>query len=152
MSIVYLLCGLPGTGKTTYAANLEKEGAVRLTLDEELFKLFGRNLPDGTYPEFEKKTKIVLIDKLINYLKEDKSVILDWGFWKKEERDRITALVREHGGEPKLLYFKGNLDELANRVQGRDLSKNHEIDSEMMEEFSKRFEKPRGEGEITVGS
>ncbi len=150
MAIVYMLCGLPGSGKTTYAAKLEKEGVMRLTLDEELFKLFGRELPEGTYPEFEQKTKAALTDRLVNYLKGGKSVVLDWGFWKKEERDRITNLIRAQGGEPKLLYFKGILSELSNRVRGRDLTKNHVISHEMMEEFGKSFEEPQAEGEIIM--
>lgn len=32
--VVYLLCGLTGSGKTTYAKRLEAAGAVRLTVDE----------------------------------------------------------------------------------------------------------------------
>ncbi len=147
---VYLLCGLPGSGKTTYANELEQNGAIRLTLDEELFKRHGRNLPDGTYHEFEKKTKSALTDELIAYLKDGKSVILDWGFWKKEERNRIAALVRENGGEPKLLYFNVDPQELIHRVAGRDLTKNHEIDAEMLDVFRAQFEEPKGEGEEIV--
>ena len=150
MPIVYLLCGLPGSGKTFYARDLEKDGAIRLTLDEELFSLHGRNLPEGTYSDVERKTKEVLTNRLVAYLKEGKSVILDWGFWKKEERDRVASLVREYGGEPKLLYFNGNSIDLVSRVQGRDLAKNHEIDAAMLAEFKKRFEEPHGEGEIIV--
>lgn len=40
---IYLLCGLPGSGKTTYAKQLQEQGVIRLSLDEELFKLFGRD-------------------------------------------------------------------------------------------------------------
>jgi predicted kinase len=148
--IVYLLCGLPGSGKTTYATKLEEEGAVRLTLDEELFKLHGRELPEGTYPEAEKETKELLTNRLIEYLKEGKSVVLDWGFWKKEERDRIKILVLEHGGEPRLLHFKVDMNEQLNRTQGRDLSKNHQMDAAMLAEFSKRFEEPEGEDQIIM--
>ncbi len=39
---VHLLCGLPGSGKTSYAKKLETQGVARFTLDEELFKRFGR--------------------------------------------------------------------------------------------------------------
>jgi hypothetical protein len=33
-AVVYLLCGLTGSGKTTYARRLEAGGAVRLSVDE----------------------------------------------------------------------------------------------------------------------
>lgn len=150
MPIVYLLCGLPGSGKTTYAKELETQGVIRLTLDEELFKRHGRHLPEGTYSEYEKKTKDALTEELVQHLKQNRSVVLDWGFWKREDRDRIAQLVRDNGGEPKLLYFKRDLNELASRVQNRDLSKNHEIDTQMLADFSAQFEEPNGEGEVIV--
>src|SRR5215207_8258600 len=40
--VVYLLCGLTGSGKTTYARQLEAAGAVRLSVDEEVFARHGR--------------------------------------------------------------------------------------------------------------
>ena len=41
-SVVYLLCGLTGSGKTTYAKRLEAGGAVRLSVDEEVYARHGR--------------------------------------------------------------------------------------------------------------
>ncbi len=32
---LYLLCGLPASGKTTWAKQMERSGALRLSLDEE---------------------------------------------------------------------------------------------------------------------
>lgn len=38
---VHLLCGLPGAGKTTYAARLAAENsAVRFSLDEWMLRLY----------------------------------------------------------------------------------------------------------------
>ena len=39
--VVYLLCGLTGSGKTTHAKQLEAAGAVRLSVDEEVFARHG---------------------------------------------------------------------------------------------------------------
>ena len=49
--VVYLLCGLTGSGKTTYAKRLEAAGAVRLTVDEEVHARHGRYGVD--YPTAE---------------------------------------------------------------------------------------------------
>lgn len=47
--VVYLLCGLPGSGKTTYAKKLEDNNTIRFTLDEELFAEYGKKfLPIST--------------------------------------------------------------------------------------------------------
>lgn len=150
MPNVYFLCGLPGTGKTTYARFLERSGAIRLSLDEELFALFGRTQTDGTYVEAELKTKAALTDRMMEYLSKGTSVILDWGFWKREERMRVAQLVRDNKGNPVLLYFSNEMEHLVQRVQGRDQTKNHDITPEMLADFAKRFEEPKDEGQIQV--
>ncbi len=82
---IYLMCGFLGFGKTTIAKRLEKElPALRLTHDEIMLKKYGRN-PD----DFEEKYKEV--DKFIRNeaekaIKQGKNVILDYGFWTREQR------------------------------------------------------------------
>ena len=46
--VVYLLCGFVGSGKTTYARELERSGIVRLSIDELVFARHGRHGVD--YP------------------------------------------------------------------------------------------------------
>jgi hypothetical protein len=41
-AVVYLLCGLTGSRKTSYAKRLEAGGAVRLSVDEEVYARHGR--------------------------------------------------------------------------------------------------------------
>jgi predicted kinase len=41
-SRVVLMCGIAGSGKTTYAQRLERDGYVRLSIDEEVWRRFGR--------------------------------------------------------------------------------------------------------------
>ena len=38
MPMVTLLCGPAGAGKTTYARKLERRGAVRLSMDEAVWR------------------------------------------------------------------------------------------------------------------
>ena len=42
MSKVIMMCGICGSGKTTYAKKKEQEGYIRLSIDEEMWKLYGR--------------------------------------------------------------------------------------------------------------
>ena len=49
--LVYLLAGLTGSGKTTFAKTLEEAGIARLSVDEEVFARNGRHGID--YPEYE---------------------------------------------------------------------------------------------------
>ena len=150
--IVYLLCGLPGSGKTSYARELEKGGAVRLTLDEELFKRFGRHFDSG-YDEKEAETKRQLREICAENITAEKSVILDFGFWKKAVRDEYKKFVEQSGGQWKLLYFRVSEPELKQRLKIRnenDLDRNHHISEELMDNFISEFESPTGEGEEII--
>jgi predicted kinase len=70
MPTLFLTCGLPGSGKTTLAKQIEAERpALRLTADEWLFELFG---PEPESPE----------------------VVIDWGVWSRAERDDYRVAQR----------------------------------------------------------
>ncbi|MDF2036483.1 AAA family ATPase [Cytobacillus oceanisediminis] len=40
--LVVMMCGVAGSGKTTFSKKLEKEGFVRLSIDEEIWAVNGR--------------------------------------------------------------------------------------------------------------
>jgi predicted kinase len=90
---VYLLCGFVGSGKTTYARQLEAEGVARLSVDEIVFERHGRHGVD--YPESEHPSHwdaaVEEVDRRLNdLLAAGKSVVLDFGFWSREDRDRYS--------------------------------------------------------------
>lgn len=140
-----MLCGLPGSGKTTYAKRLEQEtGAIRLTLDEALFQKFGRE-SDMDYKERENRTKKDLRAILVSSIGDGRPVILDYGFWKKAARDEYKDLIEQNGAQWKLLYFEVPSKELRSRLAARNLidpKDNHIIDGELLEKFIWEFEAP----------
>ena len=149
--VVFLLCGLPGSGKTTYAKELERSGAVRLTLDEELFARFGREY--ANHAEKQDRTRDELKNLMTESLAMGNSVILDFGFWKKADRDEYKMLIEKSGGECRLLYFKADKDTLMSRLASRNLDdsdNNHIIDESLLEKFIAEFEEPRDEAETVV--
>ncbi|WP_255398301.1 AAA family ATPase [Salirhabdus sp. Marseille-P4669] len=42
MPLVIMMCGVAGSGKTTFSQQLEKEGFIRLSIDEEIWATKGR--------------------------------------------------------------------------------------------------------------
>lgn len=146
----YLLCGLPGTGKTTYAKSIESDNIIRLSLDEELFKLFGKDFSPEKYSFFEEETKKILFVKAIDLINDDKSVILDWGFWKKEEREETRKKLLDSGVNVKLIYFKVSREEMEKRINNRDILDNHIITTDMLDKFFNEFEEPNDKEEFEL--
>lgn len=100
-AIVYLLVGLPGAGKTTKARQLEGEAsALRFTPDEWMIPLFGRDDPAA---------RDVLEGRLLwlalRALQLQTNVILDFGFWSKDERSSLRWIARQLGAHSQVLYL-----------------------------------------------
>ncbi len=83
---IYLMYGFLGFGKTTLAKKLEKElPAMRLTHDEIMLQRYGRN-PDNFEERYKKVDKFIR-NEAKKAIKQGKNVILDYGFWTREQRD-----------------------------------------------------------------
>jgi predicted kinase len=150
--VVYLLCGLTGSGKTTYATELESKGVVRLALDEEVHALHERDgvvYPDE-YLKYETEAKAQLKERLQHLIQEGKDVVLDYGFWRKEDRDAYKKLIEAAGDKWKLLYFKAEPAILLQRLQLRNERTDANaltVTPDMLQDFIVRFEVPHNEGE-----
>jgi hypothetical protein len=108
--VVYLLCGLTGSGKTTYARQLEAAGAVRLSVDEEVFARHGRygvDYPTSEYFDLERAVVEELRRRLVELIESGHDVALDHGLWRRSDRDTYKRLIEAHGGTWRLLTFQG---------------------------------------------
>lgn len=148
--IAYLLCGLPGTGKTTYAKKLEERGITRLTLDEEVFKRYGRNFSPKELIPNQDAVKTDFKRMTAGEIAAGHSVVVDSGFWKKTDRDEYKQLITNAGGIWKLVYFDAGTETLQTRLAERNLTDaetEHVITADMLDSFIAQFEPPQGEGE-----
>lgn len=155
--VVFLLVGLTGSGKTTYARRrLEPAGAVRLSVDELVHERHGRYGVD--YPEaeyFVREAPVVeeVRRRLVELVAAGRDVALDHGLWLRKDRDGWKDLVEQVGGRWQLLYFPVAREELLRRLAERNRRGDANaltVTPAALDDFYARFEVPAGEGELVV--
>jgi predicted kinase len=111
-----IVCGLPGSGKTTLAKSLEsKLGAVRFSPDEWLVAL-SLSLYDAANREKIEALQWRLGKKLLSL---GLIVIIEWGTWGRSERDALRIQARAVGAAVELHYLSAPADLLFARIQRR---------------------------------
>lgn len=111
-----IVCGLPGSGKTTHARRLEEEmPAVRFCPDEWMQAL-GISLHDEARRDDIEQLQWTQAKRL---LKLGVSVLIEWGTWGRNERDRLRQEARALGARVELHYLTAPTDVLYDRVQRR---------------------------------
>jgi predicted kinase len=137
-----LICGLPGAGKTTLARRREAEiPGTRLSPDEWMVAL-GVGLWDD---EFRGRLETQLWSLAQELLAKGQSVVLDYGYWTRAERDEKRLLARSLGVKVELHYLKASIEELEQRLEKRNLSvewRDFPITREHLETWSLTFEPP----------
>src|SRR2546430_8154763 len=111
-----LLCGLPAAGKTILARELaDAYGAVRLNPDEWESALdvdpFDEGFQARLEAEFWSLTQRLLV--------LGTSVVLEWGFWARSERDEKREAARTLGVAVELRFLDAPYEELVRRVVAR---------------------------------
>jgi predicted kinase len=136
-----IVCGLPGSGKTTLAKALENSlRAVRFAPDEWMDAL-----SLDPYDE-EKRGKIEALQWKFaqELLALGLTVIIEWGTWGRSERDDLRLGARALGAAVELHYLSAPADVLFERIQHRGLE-NPPIDRDALSRWFEMFQAPTRE-------
>lgn len=154
---VVLMCGLAGSGKTTFSQALADKGFGRLGLDEEVWARFGRyglDYPAEAYDANLAAARAGLLEKLDAKMRAGDAVVVDSAFWNRPHREECKARIEAAGRPWSLVYMKTPETVLRSRLAIRskrfDANAALPIGEATFSRFLASFQEPVDEGQITV--
>ncbi len=145
---LYLMVGLPGSGKTTRAKEIETEqSAIRLTPDEWTLDIYGQDSNRALNDSMRDPIEALQWKFAKRLLSIGCNVVLDWGLWSKEERTKYRGEAHDLGVDVKVVFLDLPIDELWERISQRPESQKGtlHITREELEQWSTKFEPPSEE-------
>ena len=152
MAKLLCICGKIGCGKTYYANRLkEQEHAVILSTDEVTYDLTNNQQGEG-YDEFARRVNLYLRKKAVEIVNAGCTVILDWGFWTKENRKEIKRYGENNGVLVEMHYIDiddktwyENIEKRNNEVISGNGGSSFYVDEGLLNKVSYLFEIPEKE-------
>ena len=121
MATLYLICGLPGAGKTTLAKQLEQsQTALRLCPDEWIAAILADVNDIAERDRLRDPVEAIQWQTAQRALVLGTNVILENGFWSRAERDSYRAQAEALGARVELHYLAVARDELWRRLALRN--------------------------------
>ena len=149
VATLHLMCGLPGAGKTTQARTLElRHRAVRLTPDEWITAALGPNPSNGALDAARDPTEALQWELAARLLELGIDVILDFGFWSREERETYRARATALGAGSTVHFIDAAPEVLRERLARRHADRpanTYIVSDAQLTEWSALFQRPTAE-------
>lgn len=150
---LHMICGLPGSGKTTLAHRLERDvPALYLNADVTLKTLQG----NGRGPDLDvlrDRVEAMLESVALRVLELGTNVVLDNGFWARAQRRELRARVEAIGCTARIYYLDVPLEVLWRRIELRNLDPDNTsfpIDYDELANWARLIEPPEPGDDVMV--
>jgi predicted kinase len=137
-----LMCGLPGSGKTTRALALAANLPALRICPDDWMEALGFHLDDE---QARDRLELMQWDQAQQLLMLGANVIIENGFWGRSQRDEARLRARELGVAVHLDYEPTRMDELWARLQRRNAEqpqKRVRVTFEQLVEWEGYFQPP----------
>ncbi len=149
MAKVIAICGKICCGKTYYSNTIKNnENAIILSCDEVTSIIFDNNLGDK-HDEYTQKIKDYLLKKSIDIVNAGCNVILDWGFWSKNNRNNIKDYYKSKNIVCEMHYinvtdnaWNKNIEERNKRVLEGNGGNDYFLDEGLKNKLLSKWEEP----------
>ena len=149
MAKVIAICGKICSGKTYYANQIkEKENAVILSCDELTKDLFDNDLGEK-HDEMAKRIWSYFRKKSVELVNAGCTVILDWGFWCRDDRKSLTDFCNSHNifCEWHYVYvddntWKINIEERNKKILNGEGGFDYYLDDGLLNKLLSRWQEP----------
>lgn len=140
------MCGLPCSGKTTFANKLaEDKNATVLSLDKLVLSLFFEEDSFETHRKYVKRTEEVFFPLAKDLLRKGHRVVMDFPAHTQSERNKLRKIGQSVGAETNLYYLKASSETIAARIQKRNAAPNdgeYQIPDWLFKIIVDKFEEP----------
>jgi predicted kinase len=153
MAKIYFISGFIGSGKTTYSNQLASEqSAFRFSIDEWMIPLYGEHMERDVFDARIETLTGLFKTSALRLLDLGVSVVFDFGFWKRTDREAIAQWARQHELDFEIIYLNVDFEVCCQRAGLRNSSlegKSYEMTPEMLDLFWSWFEVPDTDENLT---
>jgi len=149
MATLYLICGLPGAGKSTLAKQMEQtHAALRLCPDEWIATILADANDRAELDRLRDPIEAIQWRVAQRALQLGLHVLLENGFWSRAERQRYRAEAEAIGARVEVHYLAVERDELWARLSKRNTNlppNTFVVTEDQLDLWSSWFEAPTEE-------
>jgi predicted kinase len=136
-----IVCGLPGSGKTSHAMQVERNRhAVRFCADEWMNAL-GISLWESDARQRIEQLQWTIAQGILSL---GCNAVIEWGTWARAERDVLRTGARKLGAAVELHFLDAPPEVLFDRIRRRN-AETPPITLDDIQDWAKRFERPTSE-------